>query len=179
MLSAVALTTVAIQVRTTEAPAERIYVGQESCMSSGCHAGAYSASSDYQGADAFRQTLHQKIHLRPNPETVVIEKYFAGDSVLRAYVPQIPVPGNDTLMIHLSKSADGREYYAQMRFSNNGDSTPRMKIAYTYGGYGWIQRFLVEINGAFYVLPFQYALPAYKERSDTSKGFYYLDLVRW
>lgn len=169
----------ATQVRTTEAPAERTYVGQQSCVTSGCHAGAYSPTSDYQGADAFRQTIHQKIHLRPNPETVVIEKYFAGDSTLRAFLPQIPVPGYDTLLISLSKSEDGREYYAQMRFSNGGDSTPRMKIAYTYGGNGWIQRFLVEINGSFYVLPFQYSLPAYKERSDTSTAFYYLDFVRW
>lgn len=173
------LAVVALRVRTSEAPAARTYVGQESCMSSGCHATAYSATSDYQGADAFRQTLHQKIHFRPNPETVVIEKYFAGDSTLRVTLASLPVPGSDTLIINLSKSDDGRDYFAQMRFSNNGDTTTRMKIAYTYGGHGWIQRFLVEVNGSLYVLPFQYVLPAYKERSDTSNAFYYLDLNRW
>jgi hypothetical protein len=167
----------AVDAGTKEAPEERSFVGQASCT--GCHAGAYGATSDYQGAAAFSQTLHQKIHLRPSPETVVIEKYFAGDSVLR-YLTSLPIPGEDTLLIHLSKSADGREYFAQMRFSGpGGDSTPRMKIAYTYGGYGWIQRFLVEINGSFHVLPFQYVLPAYRERSDTSQTFVFLDLFRW
>lgn len=167
----------AASVETHEAPAERNYVGQATCL--GCHAGAYSPTSDYQGAAAFSQTLHQKIHLRPNPETVVIEKYFSGDSVLR-YLTTLPIAGSDTLLIHLSKSDDGREYFAQMRFSGpGGDSTPRMKIAYTYGGYGWIQRFLVEIDGSFHVLPFQYVLPAYRERSDTTRTFVYLDLFRW
>jgi hypothetical protein len=177
LVAAVVLTALAVQVRTSEAPAARSYVGQQSCMSSNCHAGAYSDTSDYQGAAAFRQTLHQKIHLRPTPETVVIEKYFAGDSVLRFQVGRIPVPGKDIMEIHLSKT--GADYFIQMRFGDGGDSTPRMKVAYTYGGYGWIQRYLIEINGSFYVAPFQYVLPAYKERSDTSRAFYFLDLVRW
>ena len=177
IVAIVVMTTVALQVRTSETPAAATYVGQDNCLS--CHAGAYSPTSDYQGAAEFKRTLHQKIHLRPNPETVVIEKYFAGDSVIRALLPQLPISGMDTLLISLSKSDDGREYYAQLRFSGGGDSTPRMKIAYTYGGYGWIQRFLVEVDGSFYVLPFQYILPAYKERSDTSNSFYFLDFFRW
>lgn len=177
VLAIVAIVALAADVETMEALAERSYVGQAACV--GCHAGAYSPTSDYQGAAAFSQTLHQKIHLRPTPETVVIERYFAGDSILR-YVTNLPIPGRDTLLVHLSKSTDGTEYFAQMRFSGDGgDQTPRMKIAYTYGGYGWIQRFLVEIDGSFYVLPFQYVLPAYGERTDTSRAFYWLDLVRW
>jgi hypothetical protein len=169
------LTAVAVQVETSEASAERSYVGQQNCVT--CHAGAYSPTSDYQGAEAFTQTLHQKIHKRPSPETVLIEKYFAGDSTLRAIIGSIPIVGMDTLLIQLSKS--GTDYFAQMRFSGGGDSTPKMKIAYTYGGHGWIERFLVEINGSYHVLPFQYVLPAYKERSDTTRTFVYLDLDRW
>src|SRR5687768_5360950 len=90
----VALTTIAVTVKTSEASGERTYVGQENCMSSGCHAGAYSPTSDYQGAGPFRATLHQKIHLRPNPETVVIERYFSGDSTIRFFEPAAP-PGMD------------------------------------------------------------------------------------
>src|SRR5687768_12497443 len=75
--------TIALQLRSSEASADRTYVGQESCMAAGCHAGAYHDSSDYKGAAAFRETMHQKIHLRPTPETVIIDKYFEGDSVLR------------------------------------------------------------------------------------------------
>src|SRR5207302_5741469 len=131
----------------------------------------------YAGAAKFKETMHQKIHLRPSPQTVVIEKYFAGDSVLTNYdVNRSNVV--DTLDVYLSKSTDGKDYYAQMKLRRSGDTTPKMKIAYTYGGNGWIQRYLVEINGHYHVLPFQYILPAYRERSDTSNLFYWIDINR-
>lgn len=165
----------------TAAPdaSERAYVGQETCMSSGCHADAYHDSSEYQGADAFRATLHQKIHFRPSPETVVMEGYLDGDSTLRLILPQVPVPGDDTLLVDLWKSDDGREYFAQMRISNGGAATLPMKIEYTLGGYGWAQRYLVRIGDNFHVLPFIYALPAYREHSDTSDAYAFADLNRW
>jgi hypothetical protein len=159
--------------------AERSYVGQETCMSSGCHATAYHDSSDYQGAEAFRATLHQKIHFRPTPETVVMDHYFEGDSTLRLVLPQVPTPGSDTLLIDFWKSDDGSEYWTQMRISGGGDVTPPMKIEYTYGGYGWAQRYLVRVDDNFHVLPFQYALPAYGEHSDTSDAYAFTDLNRW
>jgi hypothetical protein len=171
------LTTVAVRVGSSQARPERYYVGEQTCMSSGCHAGAYSDTSDYQGAAEFSRTLHQLIHKRPSPSTVLIEKYFAGDSTLIVPVRSIPVVGKDTLLIHLSKT--GADYFVQLRFSGGGDSTPRMKVAYTYGGHGWIERFLIEINGSYYMAPFQYVLPGYKERSDTSRAFYFIDLTRW
>lgn len=179
LLVVTSATVAAFELGPHSAPAARTYVGQESCMASGCHAGAYSDSSDYRGAAAFRETMHQRIHLRPSPETVVIDNYFAGDSVLKVVLNAIPVVGKDTLIIRLSKSDDGREYYAQMSFSGGGDTLPPMKIEYTYGGNGWIQRFLVKVDRSYYVLPFQYILPQYRVRSDSSRTFYFLDLNRW
>src|SRR5512133_2602985 len=165
MVAAAGFAVLGARLTSSPPPPERTYVGAETCMRS-CHAGAFHDSSDYTGAAAFRQTMHQRIHLRPSPETVVIEKYFAGDSVLKAYMAFAPIPGQDTLLIELSKSADGRDYFVQMRISNQpADTTPRMKVAYTYGGNGWIQRFLVEVDGSFYIITCQYVLPGYRNRS--------------
>jgi hypothetical protein len=171
-------TVIAARLGSTPAPAPRTYVGEQTCMQSGCHADATGSGSIYAGATAFKQTMHQKIHLRLNPETCIMEKYFAGDSVLTDYDANRSNVG-DTLDVFLSKSADGKEYYAQMKLRRSGDTTEKMKVAYTYGGNGWIQRYLVERDGHFYVLPFQYVLPAYRERTDTSNTFYWLDVDRW
>jgi hypothetical protein len=169
-------TAVAVNLNSSEAPVARTYVGEQTCMTSGCHEGPTGDGSIYAGAAAFRETFHQKIHLRPNPETVRMERYFANDSVLKTLYRLGTV--EDSLFIHLSKSADGKDYYAQMRVGT-GDSTPKMKIAYTYGGNGWIQRYLAEYNGHYYTLPFQYTMAAYKDYSDTSNTIVYLDVNKW
>jgi hypothetical protein len=104
---------------------------------------------------------------------------FEKDTVIRKAVPQVRAKGMDTILIHLFKSADRKDYLMQFRFSGGGDSTAVMKVAYTYGGNGWIQRYLVEIGGSFYVAPFQYILPQYSKRSSYGGGFYYLDMDRW
>jgi hypothetical protein len=174
----VAITAALIGTASPE-PSARTYVGQETCMSSGCHAGAYHDSSDYQGAEAFRATLHQQVHFRPTPETVVMDHYFDGDSTLKLVLPQVPTPGDDTLLVHLWKSEDDGTYWVQMSISGGGNATPPMRIEYTYGGYGWAQRYLVRIDDNFHVLPFQYALPAYREHSDTSNAYAFTDLNRW
>ena len=150
-------------------------------MSSGCHAGAYHDSSDYQGAAAFRETMHQQIHLRPTPETVIMEDYFAGDSILRFElgITYAPKPAQDTLLIYLSKSADKKDYFVQMRISNQSDSTEKMKVAYTYGGNGWIQRYLLEVNGNYYIVPFQLVLPGYRKRTTDGGMIWPLDLQYW
>jgi hypothetical protein len=179
VLAAAALiagTVVAINLNSSEAPAERTYVGQQTCMTSGCHEGPSGDGSIYAGAEKFKETFHQKIHLRPSPETVRIERYFENDSVLVAPVNLSNV--QDTLFIHFSKSADKKDYLVSMRMAT-GDTTPTMKIAYTYGGNGWIQRYLVEINGSFYPLPFQYLLGGYKDFTDTSNVFYFIDFTKW
>jgi hypothetical protein len=167
-----------LQLKSSEADPQKEFIGQDSCMA--CHAGPYGTDGrSYAGAAAFRETMHQKIHLRPNPQTVVIDRLFAKDTVLRYYDPAIPAPPHDTLEIHLSKGALPTDYYVQMKFSNGGDSTEKLKVAYTYGGNGWIQRYLLERNGKLYVAPFQYVLPRYRDRSDNSNGFYILDNTRW
>jgi hypothetical protein len=165
-----------VSLKSTVPSAERTYVGSQACAS--CHEGAYSPESDYQGFAAFQQTMHQKIHLRPNSQTVVIDSYFRGDSVLRAYLPKVAIPGKDTLLVQLSMSPDKKEYYVQLRISG-GDSTPRMRVGYTYGGNGWIQRYLLEVGDNYYVAPFQYVLPGYRRRVDTGGAFYFLDMNRW
>jgi hypothetical protein len=172
-------TVVALQLNSQPPVAKRAYVGQETCMTSGCHADAYADGSDYKGAEAFRQTMHQRIHLRPTPETVVIDRLFDKDTTIRKALPQVQALGKDTLLIRLFKSPDRKDYMIQMRFSGGGDSTAPMKVAYTYGGNGWIQRYLVEINGIYHVAPFQYILPSYKNRSAYGGKFYYLDFDKW
>lgn len=170
---------VALRLSSQEPPLAATYVGQETCLASGCHAGPYGEKSDFQGAGPFRETMHQKIHLRPTPQTVVIDRLFEKDTVIRKVITQVRAPGKDTLLISLSKSADRTDYLMRFSFSGGGDSTPFMKVAYTYGGNGWIQRYLIEIGGSFYVAPFQYILPGYKERTSYGGGFYYLDMDRW
>ncbi len=175
----------ALDATSTPSSAERTYVGQQTCMTSGCHADAYSPSSDYQGAAAFKHTFHQKIHLRPTPETVVIDRLFREDTVLKAYIADVAIPGLDTMLIRLKKGATDNDYQIQLKMIDSvggfykGDSTPWMPVDYTYGGNGWMQRYLVRVNGKRYIAPFQYVFPAYGDRVDNSGKFYYLDIARW
>lgn len=158
-------------------PTTRTYVGTQACVS--CHSEKFSAGSDYRGIDAFRQTMHQNIQQRPTPQTVVIDKYFRGDSVLKAYLSRVQVPGKDTLLIHLFMSPDKKDYLMQMKISGGTDETPVMKVSYVHGGSGWKQRYLVNIDGSFYVGPFQFVLPGYRNRTAEHGEFYYLDVNRW
>jgi len=169
---------VALRPSPTKAAGERTYTGVASCMTSGCHAGQYGDGHSYKGAADFLETMHQKIHLRPTPETVVIDRLFSEGKELKYWDNRIRAEGKDTLVIRLSKGDGPNDYYIQLLFSNGGDSLPKMKVAYTYGGNGWIQRYLVQINNSYYVAPFQYVLPSYRERTDTG-GFYFLDVNRW
>lgn len=170
---------IVLKLNSQESPPGPSYVGVESCLTAGCHAGAYGEESTYQGSGPFRETMHQRVHLRPSPETVVIDRLFDNDTILKSYDPLIPVQGKDTLLIYLSKSADGRDYFIQLKFSGGGDTTPKMKVAYTYGGNGWIQRYLVAIDSSYYVAPFQYILPGYRKRIAHGGSFFFLDRARW
>ncbi|MEO5931175.1 MAG: FlgD immunoglobulin-like domain containing protein [Candidatus Kapaibacterium sp.] len=170
---------IALKTRSQIPPAPRSYIGTRSCTAGGCHYGPYGDSSIYKGAKPFFETMHQRIHLKPSPETVVIDRLFDNDTVLRKYLTQIRAVGKDTLEVHLSKSDDRKDYYIQLKFSGGGDSTPKMKVAYTYGGNGWIQRYLVRIDSSYYTPPFQYVMPGYRNRSSFGGGFYYLDLDKW
>ncbi|HVZ41022.1 MAG TPA: FlgD immunoglobulin-like domain containing protein [Candidatus Kapabacteria bacterium] len=157
----------------------RTYVGQQTCTAAGCHADAYSDSSTYQGAAEFSRTMHQRIHFRPGPATLVTARFFDNDTILRMYDPRIRVRGRDTLMLELRRSADRRQYLIAMRFSGGGDSLPALPIAFTYGGNGWIERYLVRIDSSYYVPPVQYLLPRYGLRSSEGGVFHFLDMSNW
>jgi hypothetical protein len=178
LLFLIGATGLALQLSSSEPPAARDYVGQQTCMTANCHADQYLDGKSYMGAAAFKETLHQKIHLRPTPETVIIDRLFREGKTIR-FQTKSAISGRDTLLIELSKGAGENDYYAQMKISGGGDSLPKMKIAYTYGGQGWMQRYLVEINDAFYVLPFQYVLRDYKKIEDNTEQWYPIDLDRW
>lgn len=109
----------------------------------------------------------------------MIDRLFDKDTVISTPIVQIRHPGRDTLNVRLFKSANRWEYLVRLFFSGGGDSTPEMRVVYTYGGRGWIERFVVDINGRYYVPPLQYILPAYKVRSDSGGAFYFLDFNRW
>jgi hypothetical protein len=177
VVACIAATPVALRLNSSPPAGERTYVGTQACA--GCHAEAFSPTSDYQGIALFKQTTHQKIQLRPTPQTVIIDKYFRGDSVIKAYLAQVAVPGKDTLLIHLSMSPDRKDYRLWMEISGGGPRTPDMKISYVHGGNGWKQRYLVDIDGVNYVGPFQYILPGYRLRDADHGEFYFLDVGRW
>ncbi len=101
---------VAVHLGSEARPAPRAYVGQESCMAANCHEGAYGQASSYQGAAKFRETIHQKIHLRPTPETVIIDNYFEEDSVVRFKPLPDSVAPNDIIEIAFD-SLPTRPYY--------------------------------------------------------------------
>lgn len=167
----------ALELASSPKAGERTYVGTHICAQ--CHAEKFSPASDFQGMEAFKQTLHQKMVQRPNANTVIIDKYFRGDSVLKAYLSQVAIPGKDTLLIYLSMSPDKKDYLMRMQVSGGGQSTPVMKVSYAHGGNGWKQRYLVDIDGVNYVGPFQYVLPGYKRRDADHGEFYFLDVGRW
>ncbi len=154
------------------------YVGQETCMSSGCHAD--DEGSTYSGAAEFHKTMHYKIHHRPNPENMTIERWFQEGRTLSYYESKVRQSPGDTLYIDLSKGATETDYLIQLRTEGpHADSTGWMKVAYNYGGNGWLHRFLIEIDGSYYTAPFQYVLPHYRETSTDTGDVVYLDLTRW
>ncbi|HVK37696.1 MAG TPA: FlgD immunoglobulin-like domain containing protein [Candidatus Kapabacteria bacterium] len=168
---------VALELQSSPPAGERTYVGSQACA--GCHAEKHSPTSDYQGFSMFQKTTHQKIQQRPTPQTVIIDNYFRGDSVLRAYLAQVPIPGKDTLLIHLSMTPDRKNYRMQMSISGGGPTTPWYTVTYTHGGNGWKQRYLVDIGGVNYVGPFQFVMPGYRKRDPSHGEFYFLDVGRW
>lgn len=161
-----------------KAKAEATYVGQETCMSSGCHAD--DEGNTYSGAEHFRETMHYKIHHRPNPENVVIERWFRNDTTLQFYEARVNRSPGDTLYVDLSKGETETDYLIQLRTTGEyADSTGFLKVAYNYGGNGWLQRFLMEVDGSYYPAPFQYVMAHYKETNTDTGKVYFLDLARW
>ena len=152
---------------------EAEFVGQHTCMTSGCHSDEVGINHTYM------QTMHARIHERPTPENVIIDRWFEIDTVLIFQGGRFKAE-NDTFKIALSKRGTPDEYY--FRFYTAGpysDSTDWHKIVYNYGGNGWLQRFLVEINGNLHVTPFQYVLESYGDREGDNGVTIPIDVNRW
>ena len=156
-------TFVATSISSREARQTATYVGQETCMTSGCHAGA--EGHNYAGADEFQKTMHYRIHQRPTPENVVIDRWFREERTLETVYGRYP------FLIDLKKGEEPDDYRIRLRITGDyADSTEWMKVAYNYGGNGWLQRFLIELDGTYHPVPFQYALPHYREtHTDTGR----------
>ncbi len=151
------------------------YVGRQTCLQSGCHAD--KRNDLYQGKDAFMETMHANAHRRPTPATVAIDDLFRSDAVFTHKDSRVRGGSGDTVTAELRH--DGTAYRARLKLSGEeGDSTDWMEIAYVFGGNGWLQRYITVINGSWYVLPFQYVLPAYR---DTGGGgdVRFFDLDQW
>ena len=152
------------------------YVGQQTCMTAACH----PATDRFGGHVAYQQTMHARIHERPTPQTVIIDRWFEDDTVLWVRETKISDPTRDTLFIGLSKLGTESEYFVRIHTVGEfADTTEWFPVAYTYGGQGWLQRFLLKVGDSYYPSPFQYVLPTYTDGvSDTGKVFF-LDLKRW
>ena len=154
------------------------YVGQETCMSAGCHAA--EDGNNYAGADEFMKTMHYNIHRRPTPENVTIDRWFENDTTLKYYEPKVSRPPGDTIYFDLTKGDTENDYLVRLRTEGpDAGSTGWLKVAYNYGGNGWLHRFLVEIDGSYYTLPFQYVLSHYRENFTDTGRVVFLDLRRW
>lgn len=154
------------------------YAGQHTCMTSGCHADYKNPI--YTGAADFKQSMHANIHNRPNPGNVIIEDWFREKRTLKYRETKVQQPPGDTIYFDLSKGETETDYLIRMRTAGpKADSTIWMKVAYNYGGNGWLQRFLVEVDGSYYTLPFQYVLAHYRETDSDTGKLYFLDLTRW
>ena len=139
------------------------WAGTQTCISSGCHADY--RNTIYHGADEFFQTMHATAHSVPSPGSMLIDSWFRADSVLRLYPYNLNGSLEDTLLIALRYNEANATYAAQLRISGaQPDSTEWLDIIWAFGGHGWLQRYIVEIEGSRYVLPFQYVLPRYRDR---------------
>ncbi|QQS67715.1 MAG: T9SS type A sorting domain-containing protein [Chlorobiota bacterium] len=156
---------------STTAGADRVYVGEQTCMAANCHEKAYSPESSYKGAQEFMNTFHQKIHLRPSPSTVRNESDFVNNKVVK-----LRYFNTDSVEYNFSK--EGFDYYIQFKLIPSGDASSKMKVEYTYGGNGWMQRFLVKINDQYYYPPFQFSGTDYKEWKDSNR-YYAIDVNKW
>lgn len=114
------------------------YQGTQYCQL--CHSGA--AGNQYA---AWQNTLHAKIHLRPDTVSVrPLDAFTRGDSVS---------VGIASAKVYLSRV--GNDYFARV-----GIGGTNYRIAYTYG-WGFKQRYLVKIDTSYYMLPIQYNLKGY------------------
>lgn len=161
-----------------EAKSTARYAGQQTCMTSGCHADYRNAI--YPGAAEYKKTFHANIHNRPNPQTVIIERWFREGRTLQFWESRVQTPPGDTIYYDLRKGEAETDYFIQLRTKGpNADSTGWLKVAYNYGGNGWLQRFLVEVNGSYYTMPFQYVLPHYRETDSDTGVVVFLDQSKW
>lgn len=157
-------------------PPRADYAGMQTCVSAGCHADYRNYT--YHGAEQFLQTMHARTHSTASPESIIIDRWFRADTTLRYRDPRVKDSAGNSLLLRLHYDPSGT-YQARLVTTGPGaDSTGWMKIAYAFGGNGWLQRYLVEIGGSRYTLPFQYVLPGYRNRADTGQ-FRFIDVGEW
>lgn len=154
---------------------EATYVGQQTCISSGCHADYRNTT--YQGADAFLETMHATVHKVPSQESILIDRMFQADSILRIPSRSFFEGAQDTILLHLRYEDDS--YLAQLSTTDpRSGSSEWLRIDWTFGGNGWLQRYTVEISGSRYVLPFEYVLPHYRDQEGEGT-IRFLDIGNW
>ena len=152
------------------------YVGQQTCMNSDCH----PATDKFGGHINYQQTMHARIHERPTPENVIIDRWFENDTVLWFTETKISDPTRDTFFIALSKQGTESDYF--IRFHTVGeyaDTTEWFPVAYNYGGQGWLQRFLLKVGDSYYPAPFQYVMSSYRDTISDTGVVTFLDSKRW
>lgn len=136
LLLLVVLAVLMVSVSTTLVA--QTYQGSQYCQN--CHAGLFGNQFTL-----WQNTLHSKIHLRPDTVSIrPLAAFTNGDSVS---------VGIATAKVYLSRV--GNDFYARV-----GAGGTNYKIAYTYG-WGFKQRYLVKIDTSYYMLPIQYNLKGY------------------
>ena len=112
------------------------YVGSEKCGV--CHKDMY---------DKWKGTLHNKSQqeLSPTNDSVVVD----WKGVLKLKGGNIP-----EYIVKLTKQ--GKEYYATLVDTQNPAKEATYRVVRTYGGWGWKQRYQVEIGNLHYILPIQW-----------------------
>jgi hypothetical protein len=127
------------------------YQGTQYCQT--CHAGLFGNEFGH-----WQNTLHSKIHLRPDTVSMRTWRNFQnGDSISMG-------SSYGNAKVYLSKV--GNDYVARI-----GASGPSYKVAFTYG-WGYKQRYLVKIDTSYYILPIQWNLKGYKDNSTGSWATY-------
>lgn len=121
------------------------YSGTENCRN--CHNNSFGG---FQYTH-WEQTLHSKIHLKPDTVSIrPLASFTNGDSLSMG-------SSYGNAMVYMSRV--GGDYFARI-----GAGGATYKIAYTYG-WGFKQRYLVKIDTSYYILPIQFNLKGYLDNS--------------
>ena len=128
--------------------AQATYVGTQKCKM--CHAGAVTNTYN-----EWVNTLHARNHLPPDNQTVIpLASFQNGDTVWM---------GSSYGNAYAVLSTDGQKFYVTLH-SGSGTDTARYEIAYVFGQ-AWKQRYITKIESSMYILPIQWNLKKYNDKS--------------